>query len=1111
MAAQNSLIGRFQVYEPNGDLRGSIPHPLSWEISVPINDMSSLTMVYPKDSPSIELLEQPCEVVFRLRNPVTGGYGEQTGFRFLNLRRQHDLMIRPGHVTYTMPSYGWMLKKVRFTNKALVNKENRRRFANTTPGDALSALIEESKLRGNIPGLAYNFGPTEDSAGIPWDDTYTVEYEYGQDAWSILDALTSQGLADWRMLGRTLELYRPNTELRRNLAIDSGGVILHPTASHLEEPVDRTLEDYTRTIIVQGDKGISRVVEMPPLSPDPPWGEWEDLMQAGGVSDLSTMAQVGAYVLSSRSQPRMMITKQITWREGLPVPFYDYRPGDVIRGRTENGNQLEPLRVYQITLAGTEPTGMVIHLTLNDRFLERQMRNERWVNRVTGQGGPGAGGGGGTNPIPIPQPDPTNQEPSIPGNLVVTSTGYFNPAGEPKARARVEFDPVFVDVDGNSMGMARYSFYARPASSPEDMSLSNSVRHPLNATPGNRIVGHINNLDSGETYYFGVAAIGLGGRVGEYSNEVSAVMAWPTTGMPKPSDPVLSSRLSTVKVEWDGNDSAGQPMPARFASIQVEMSLSGAGPFTRIGEIFEPGSAVIVTGEDAQLNWGIGDTLYFRFTAYDTAGNDSTTVSDVSSIVVVGVVGPDIEANSITANNIAAGTITAEKIKAYSLTVDRLSIGETNNLVADPQLRDPDLNAFRVATSALSGTSSSDITWSVSGGKAVGTKGPLTTTQTARFSLLNNTILSLPLGNTLTGVNIGQLQQLTRNGSQVVGGLKARMRVEIPAAAAWPVGATLAVQLFAKFFDRAGNQISNLAIIGTTNYTAPNQDAIITTSTGAGVSPPANTAAVALYGWTQWTNVPAGNVVRLSEFSIWQESSVYIGDGMINTPLLAADSVTATQIKADALTVKHTITGSVYQTTVPASGVPRVVISQSANYLGQAGIRIDTPGPGDQDTNIFAADGAGTGGWTPYSFGIVGPEITRNSTGRVDLNFKTGGGMAIYKEWVDSSVVASISWGDTGNELLLEGTMPHGSELNDNYGVFRAIAVATVATQRNGTVTWSLNNGWSYRPMVSPNAVSTTTPMYANYYTLSSSGFSWRQNADTEAVQFLCFRGSYDI
>jgi hypothetical protein len=202
----------------------------------------------------------------------------------------------------------------------------------------------------------------------------------------------------------------------------------------------------------------------------------------------------------------------------------------------------------------------------------------------------------------------------------------------------------------------------------------------------------------------------------------------------------------------------------------------------------------------------------------------------------------------------------------------------------------------------------------------------------------------------------------------------------------------------------------------------------------------------------------------------------------------------------------------VYQTSVPTSGVPRVQISQGANYLGQAGMRIDTPGSGDQDTNIFAADAAGTGGWTPYSFGIVGPEMTRNSTGRTDMNIRTGGGFWVKKFWTNmNNVFAGIEWGNTQNELQFMGTMPHGAELGDAYNVFRVIGITTASGLRAGSHTWGTSNGWSYRPFFSPNATSTTVPMYANAYTFSATGFSWRQNDDTDNMQVFAYRGSFDV
>src|SRR5690606_41941272 len=39
------------------------------------------------------------------------------------------------------------------------------------------------------------------------------------------------------------------------------------------------------------------------------------------------------------------------------------------------------------------------------------------------------------------------------------------------------------------------------------------------------------------------------------------------------SSDLLSSKLSTVKAEWDGKDSAGNDYPAEFREIQVEVSV----------------------------------------------------------------------------------------------------------------------------------------------------------------------------------------------------------------------------------------------------------------------------------------------------------------------------------------------------------------------------------------------------------------------------------------------------------------------------------------------------------------------------------------------------------
>ncbi|MGH8965616.1 MAG: hypothetical protein ACRDXB_09855, partial [Actinomycetes bacterium] len=110
MALVNTLVVRFRAYAANGAAIGILPHPLSWEAGIPLNDMPSLTMTYPDGSDAANLLKSPCEVALELRDPNTGTFTEHPGCRFMNVRRSFDLAARPRILSFTMPSYGWQLK-----------------------------------------------------------------------------------------------------------------------------------------------------------------------------------------------------------------------------------------------------------------------------------------------------------------------------------------------------------------------------------------------------------------------------------------------------------------------------------------------------------------------------------------------------------------------------------------------------------------------------------------------------------------------------------------------------------------------------------------------------------------------------------------------------------------------------------------------------------------------------------------------------------------------------------------------------------------------------------------------------------------------------------------
>ena len=150
-----------------------------------------------------------------------------------------------------------------------------------------------------------------------------------------------------------------------------------------------------------------------------------------------------------------------------------------------------------------------------------------------------------------------------------------------------------------------------------------------------------------------------------------------------PSDPAeigggltLYSRLGMVELYWDGLDANGNPMGASFDYAYAERStaanFSNAVP---TGHFNSEGYAV-----DGPLT--IGTRYYYRLVTVNKKGIPSTP--GVSGYIdVVGVQGPDLEANSVTANAINVGylsaissnlgSITAGSINAVSITGSTIS------------------------------------------------------------------------------------------------------------------------------------------------------------------------------------------------------------------------------------------------------------------------------------------------------------------------------------------------------------------------------------------------------------------------------------------------------
>ena len=1104
------LLVRFRVYAPDGAAQGMLPHPLSWEAGIPLNDMPSLTMTYPDGSDAATLLKSPCEVALELRNPNTGAWAEYPGCRYINIKRSTDLASRPRILSFTMPSYGWMLKKVRWMDpdNPRLNTDGQIVYGGLLLSAAkpLADIIELAQARDNVPGLSVPFTPLFDSDGNGWPNIIrNVSFDYGQDAWSMLDTLSRQGFFDWQMNKRALECYRTDGSLRRFLDTDTG-VHIHSMVNSDEEPVERTWEEVAGTAVAIGDSGLTAgMVTMPDDPASFPWGKWDEAITASGVKDVQVLAQITDNLLATKYKTRTQYTKRFVWTEGAPVPLVDYRPGDFIRATSDatTGAQKASMRVYQVTLSGTSPYGVSVALTLNDRFTDRALQNDRWIARITGGGGSVGGSGTGAGGGKTPSPPIDNTPPKAPVLNTVTNTPYFSSIGDPVSMADVAFVVVTQDTQSRTIPVARYNVAARRSDFNWQQARNVVVAQPDSPSTGQVVHASVPLLDSGYAYEFRVQAIRTSGYPSDWSNSITQTMGYPTDPPPVPSAPILSSKLSTVKAEWDGKDSTGATMPASFREVQVEVSTNNSTWF-HAGDIFSGGAGLIMSGKGGSPTWNVGNTVYVRFKAMNSASVIST-VSATTSIVVLGVVGPDIAANTITANNIVAGTLTAEQIKAHSLTVENLSVGDPSNLVVDPSFSSTALNTARLTQAA--GSSAGTVAWTITSAGAVRIDNNSTANSFNRFGFSNNTLVNLPL-QTFPGTSLSSNElaiPVTRPGNTtgVTGNFKCRYVVTATGIPVSPGAATVNVAVLARQFQRSGAGISTAGTLNSDFTISANGTYTVESTTGFNV--PAGTVSIIPYLYVKFENGVSTDVaLEFTQIEVWQEGTVFIGNGLISTPLLAADSVTTAVLNADAITAKHSIKSAYYEMVSQSGGVT-IKITENANYNGQSGIRWDgLIGASGAGPRIFQVDPSGTGGWDPRGFVMTGPEATLNSSGRVDLQLAYGITNSKLARNYGSETISyqGLYWDTSTARFRIGGMFNTGHTNND---MFRMDRVGF----QNGTYSYGVVTTRRYYPILCPNGG--TTPVTSSIYQFPSGtegGFQYVSSSGVTEIFFIAMCGT---
>lgn len=550
-------------------------------------------------------------------------------------------------------------------------------YSTKSIGHILNDLLLDAKARSvrTIKDLTWTFTTGVDSGGHAWPMVFSIEYRPGTSYAEIFQNWVDRGQIEVRLRGNEIQVFVADKMGK----VSNADLVIGRDL--VEAPVKESADELAGVVVVTGDDDISVVAKN--ATTIATYGREETAESQGGTSDTGSLQVVGDSILTGTSEVKEQRTYSVVMRAGVPsLPIRDYAVSDFVRVSEIAEGMLvtsDSYRVRQLVLGFEGGQVMSAAMVLNDKFLESEIR---MAKKVAGIIGGAVVTGSSRTSTPDDLKDTTTPNP--PTGVTGSSTAYVDVNGVTKAQATFSWTPPSTNTDGSVVDDLDHYRVAWRYSSDTVWQWADT----------DQTVFFLSPLDPGRDVLFFVRAID---RSGHWSGNQPTPFVLTTgndvTPPPVPAVDALTSRLGQVIASWDGQGAAGEAMPPDFAKLEVASSKINNFQFDEgnlAGNLAGPGD-VILSG------YSIGDVVYVRFRTVDASGNRSAQ-SDIASVTVRGVTGPDIEANSVTTNQLAAGSVTAVKIAAGAVTADKITIGQTDNLVQDPGFNDPSWRARRLTT-----------------------------------------------------------------------------------------------------------------------------------------------------------------------------------------------------------------------------------------------------------------------------------------------------------------------------------------------------------------------------------------------------------------------------
>lgn len=611
-----NLSIRLKAYKPNGDTLGLLPQPSSFSASFLHDDTGALRLEYSRKALNGSILERKLETGLEIAVEVSDGgkWTEPLNGRFVLISRSRDALDSSDTVTFTCPSYAWLLNKALMLDLAHLegdgDDKGKRVFKKASAGLVMRTFLDENKTRGGIP-VTCGFDTGRDSAGAAWKSVMTLAYTPGISSLTALANLAGNKICDWAFDKRTLKIWNmDSTALCRDLS----RISVQLAHDVLEAPEEESIEALASHILVQGDNNKAFTRDNP-AAPSP-WGKWETYLSQQGISDDDTAALYMQSTLDTAARVRGQYTRALRVNDAPSLPLIDYRPGDWITAPTVMHG--EKVRVQQVTLS-LESNQFKASVVLNDKVYDATVRQAKRVQGITGGAINGGTGGG------IPAPEKDHRTPKAPAGLVVQTDAYIGSDGYAHGLATAMWSAVTQATNDTSIEIGSYAVEWR-------RHVDGAPWHAAGTTDKTQL--GFGGLDCGTQIEVRVRAVPTySDKLGEWSSVFVAAVESDVTPCSVPSKPVLSSELGVVAVHWDGRTSTGASMESDFDHIEVGEGVNSAG-MTVISAMQSGRGDYLVTGLAA------GSRHAYALRSVDHAGNRSGW-SAVVSVTVASAVSPE--------------------------------------------------------------------------------------------------------------------------------------------------------------------------------------------------------------------------------------------------------------------------------------------------------------------------------------------------------------------------------------------------------------------------------------------------------------------------------------